>query len=230
MFRYTNPDEIMQAIKEGQASSISQKASADQPIVARRRPKARPETLDPVQSNQEMIMEYLSMIGEPVEVTSEVTEAAPETSLRPKGRYEVPQGDVQSYVYEGLLKRGMSENVAKGFMMNFQDESAFNVDIEEKEPNVHGTKGKGLYQLTGIRRDQFEEQYGNDYSIDNQLDFLVNELQTTEKSAFDKMLQTDTAREAAVAIVKSFLRPAKKHEQNRVKKYLNSVGYTPRGS
>lgn len=69
MFRYTNPDEIIQAIKEGQASDISQKESADQPIVSRRRPKARPETNDPAQSNQDMIMEYLSMIGEPTPPT-----------------------------------------------------------------------------------------------------------------------------------------------------------------
>ena len=69
MFRYTNPDEIIQAIQVGQATSNVQQASADQPIVARRRPKARPEDTDPVQSNQDMIRDYLSMIGESTKTT-----------------------------------------------------------------------------------------------------------------------------------------------------------------
>lgn len=134
--------------------------------------------------------------------------------------------DVQRQVYDGLLKRGVPEHVAQGFMMNFQDESGFNIDIEEGEANVHGTKGRGLYQLTGARRDAFEAQFGGDYSIDNQLDFLIQELGGNESRAFEAIRNTSTAGEAGAAIVSSFLRPAEKHRLERSNRYTGQSGYT----
>lgn len=133
---------------------------------------------------------------------------------------------VKNSVFQGLLARGIPEHVAHGFMMNFQDESGFNVDITEGEPNVHGTRGKGLYQLTGSRRNAFEAKYGNDYSIDNQLDWLVAELQGSESKAAQKIFNTRSAGEAGSAIVSSFLRPAEQHRVERSNKYSQSVGKT----
>jgi hypothetical protein len=154
-------------------------------------------------------------------------EKLPEGTVRPQGRFEIPKGEVVDKVYAGLLERGVPDHVAKGFLLNFQDESGFNIDIVEKEPNVYGTRGKGLYQLTNDRRDAFEAKYGDDYSIDNQLDWLVDvELKGTEKAAFEKMLNTSTAGEAGAVIVKEFLRPAKKHQEARARKYLSATGYT----
>lgn len=145
--------------------------------------------------------------------------------VRPRGRGEIPKGEVQDYILEGLISRGIPEHVAQGMLMNIADESGFKKAIEEYEPNVHGTKGKGLYQLTGDRREAFEAKFGDDYSIDNQLDWLVHEFNTTEKSAFEKILATETAGEAGAAIVTHFLRPAAKHRKARVQKYMNSVPY-----
>ena len=128
--------------------------------------------------------------------------------------------DVRAEVYQGLLARGLPEHIAQGFMMNFQDESGFDVDITEGEANVHGTYGKGLYQLTGSRRDAFEARYGSDYSIDNQLDWLMHELSSTESAARDRIFNTSTAGQAGAVIVSRFLRPAKKHEEARREAYL----------
>jgi len=136
--------------------------------------------------------------------------------------YNVPQGEVQTQVYDGLLARGIPEHVAQGFMMNFQDESGFNVDITEAEANVHGTFGKGLYQLTGARRDAFEAKYGNDYSIDNQLDFMMEELGGSESAAAQAIFNTSNAGEAGAAIVRNFLRPAQEHQDSRSAAYLRS--------
>lgn len=129
--------------------------------------------------------------------------------------------EAASTVYKGLVERGLPDHVAKAFVLNFQDESGLRSDIVESVPNVHGTRGKGLYQLTGSRRDQFEELYGNDYSVDNQLDFLVWELNNSEKSAGKAILNTDNVGDAAVAIVNKFLRPAAKHAKSRSNKYRN---------
>ncbi len=135
---------------------------------------------------------------------------------------------VQSQVYQGMLDRGLPEHVAQGFMMNFQDESGFDIGVTEGEDNVHGTRGKGLYQLTGARREAFEARYGNDYSIDNQLDWLMEELGGSESSAGRSILASTNAGEAGAAIVSNFLRPAEEHRASRSNAYLGSTGsYTP---
>lgn len=142
------------------------------------------------------------------------------------GQNGAPQSDVQAQVYQGMLDRGFPEHIAQGFMMNFQDESGFNIGVTEAEPNVHGTRGKGLYQLTGPRREAFEAKYGNDYSIDNQLDFLVEELGTTEAGARDVIFNSQNAGEAGANIVNNFLRPASEHARDRSAKYTGANGYT----
>lgn len=136
---------------------------------------------------------------------------------------------VQQQVYEGLLSRGMPEHIAQGFMMNFQDESGFRPGIEEAVPNVHGTRGRGLYQLTGSRRNAFEAKYGNDYSVDNQLDFLMEELNTTEAEAWGIIQNSQSAGEAGSNIVNHFLRPAKEHARSRSARYAGQEGFVPIG-
>ena len=174
--------------------------------------------------------EEVKELGPDEPTPEELAETSDEVTsmVRPRGRSQVSEGETQEEVYQGLLKRGFPEHVAQGIMMNFQDESGFKADIVEAEPNVHGTRGKGYYQLTGSRREDFEERYGDDWSTDNQLDFLLWELDNAEKSAKDKLFATETAGEAGAAFVTNFLRPAEKHRKERVARYANSVGYAPR--
>lgn len=125
----------------------------------------------------------------------------------------------------GLVQRGMPLHIAQGFVTNFKDESGLNPGINEIAPLVPGSRGGfGLYQLTGPRRRQYEAwaaEKGMDLADPNaQLDFLMLELGTTEKSAWDKIQNTSTAGEAAAAIVNSFLRPAESHRVSRANRYL----------
>jgi len=152
----------------------------------------------------------------------------PETNVGPRadGSGLAIEGDVRAQVYNGMIQRGIPEQVAQGFMMNFEDESGFNIDITEAEDNVHGTRGKGIYQLTGARRDAFEARYGNDYSIDNQLDFMMDELNGSERGARDAIWGAGSAGEAGAAIVSRFLRPAEEHRVNRTNSYLQTSGDT----
>lgn len=82
MFRYTNPDEIIQAIRVGEADPNVQEVSANQPIVSRRRPKPAENSDDPVRTNQKMIEEYLKMVG----ITPE---PAVEVELEPESKKQV---------------------------------------------------------------------------------------------------------------------------------------------
>lgn len=125
----------------------------------------------------------------------------------------------------GLVQRGMPLHIAQGFVTNFKDESGLNPGINEIAPIVPGSRGGyGLYQLTGPRRRQYEAwaaENGFDLADPNaQLDFLMLELDTTERAAWDKIKNTSTAGEAAAAIVNSFLRPAEAHRAKRESRYL----------
>ena len=130
--------------------------------------------------------------------------------------------DTKQQVYEALTQKGLPEHMKQAIMMNMQDESGFKSDITESVANKHGTFGKGLYQLTGSRRDDFESKYGNDYSINNQIDHMMNEFQTTEKNAYNQMMASDSSGEAGKVMVEKFLRPAKQHQIHRGNKYMNS--------
>jgi hypothetical protein len=125
----------------------------------------------------------------------------------------------------GLVQRGMPLHIAQGFVTNFKDESGLNPGINEIAPIVPGSRGGyGLYQLTGPRRRQYESwaaDQGMDLADPNaQLDFLMLELNTTEKRAWDRIQRAGTAGEAAAAIVNDFLRPAESHRASRESRYL----------
>jgi hypothetical protein len=138
-------------------------------------------------------------------------------------------GGIASQVRGGLVDRftgqlgvdpQQAEMLADAFLLNMEDESGLVPDMIERVPNVHGTRGRGLYQLTGSRRDAYERLYGDDYSIDNQLDFLVSELQGPESRAWNAISGAGNTGEAAAAIVTDFLRPAAQHRDRRVAEYL----------
>lgn len=131
----------------------------------------------------------------------------------------------------GLVQRGLAPHVADAFVMNFQDESGLNPGIEEQVANVHGTKGFGLAQWTGPRRDaltQFAQSQGRPVAdVDTQLDFLMTELQGPESGAAQSILGAQDTGSAAAAIVNKFLRPAEEHRSRREANYLG--GAAPQG-
>lgn len=235
--------EVMDKIRSGAYSAENKSKRQKQIGLMTSRANADVEEQDPTDTFEGALLEAMLQASETYEPDSMIVDSNTEPNytadentyteggqLKPRGRTEVPNGNVQDAVYKGLINRGVPEKVAQALMLNFQDESGFNLDITESEPNVHGTRGKGLYQLTGSRRNQFEKKYGNDYSIDNQLDWLVyDELQGSESNAYQKMLDAEDFREAAVVVVEDFLRPAKEHRIERANRYMNATGYAPEG-
>lgn len=180
------------------------------------RTKEAADKYDPAKSIAGWMDEYDALRIERADSEVSTTQALT-ADPRPRGR----DSSVRLAAKQGLIDRGIPEHIAEGFMMNFADESGFQIDINEADPLVEGSRGgKGIYQLTGSRRVAFEEAYGGDWSLDNQLDFLVSELEGSERSAFAKISETTTAGEAGAAIVKHFLRPAAEHRASRSARYL----------
>lgn len=156
--------------------------------------------------------------------------AAPQPSTP---QQPTPQGGGNANsVRAGLIQRGMPEHVADAFVMNFKDESGLNPGINEHNPIVPGSRGGfGLAQWTGPRRKQLEafaQQQGKPVSDqDVQLDFLMTELQGSEKRAAQSIFGAKDTGSAAVAIVNDFLRPAEEHRASRSKRYM---GAQPQGT
>ena len=128
-----------------------------------------------------------------------------------------------------LIERGVPKHVAQAFEANAQDESGMRPDINEAKPIVPGSRGGyGLMQWTGPRRKQLEAfaaQRGVPVSdMGAQIDFLVNELGTTEKRAAERIFSTDNPADAAVAIMNDFLRPHKSHRPKRAARYRQMFG------
>lgn len=125
----------------------------------------------------------------------------------------------EDFVVSGLVARGMPEHVARGFAMNFADESAF-------DPMAVGDNGNafGLAQWNGPRKaalEAFASQSGKSASDPNvQLDFLMHELQGPEAGAWSKIAGAPDANSAAAAVLNYFERPAEVHRARREAAYL----------
>jgi hypothetical protein len=127
----------------------------------------------------------------------------------------------ESRILLGLMARGLPAHVAQGVAGNMAVESRFDPGINEINPVVPGSRGGfGLNQWTGPRRRAFEA-YAQERGlplddIDLQLDFTMQELQTTERGAFDRLMQTGTAADAARVYSDKFLRPGIPHLDRRI--------------
>jgi hypothetical protein len=110
-------------------------------------------------------------------------------------------------IRQGLIARGIEPHIAEAFLWNFQHESGLNPTVVERVPNVHGTRGRGLYQLTGSRRNAYEGRYGDDYSIDNQLDWLMYELQGPESAAWSRIQGAQDTGQAGCGYCASLFAP-----------------------
>ena len=134
-----------------------------------------------------------------------------------------------------LIDRGLPEHVADGFVMNFQDESGLNPDINEANPTVAGSRGGyGLYQLTGPRRVAYENYAASrgvaPSDVGAQLDFMMSELQGPESAAAKAIFNTTDAGQAGAAIVNKFLRPAAEHAASRTARYTGGGGWDASGA
>jgi hypothetical protein len=166
-----------------------------------------------------------AMSGQPQPASYTPEQSIADDAMAAIGKPQQGGGNVRA----GLIKRGMPEHVADAFVMNFKDESNLNPGINEANPIVPGSRGGfGLAQWTGPRRrelEAFAESRGKPVSdMDTQLDFLMTELQGSEKRAAQKIFGAQDTGGAAVAIVNDFLRPAEEHRTKRAQRYMQAGG------
>lgn len=226
-------------IRAGEYKPVAKEKAeeAKQGLVARPKREEQPETVEKTSTDSGDFMmnmaEYMAMMKKRNEkglepgdgIDTRTVETATRPRSRKQGGFDAPVKGLMANAFQERLGLDVetANTLSKAFLINFQDESGLIPDRVEEEPNVHGTRGKGYYQLTGPRREQFEAIYGPDgYTDENQTEFLIEEIIGSESKAGKAILaaaQSGSVGETAAVIVDKFLRPAEKHKKERMSRY-----------
>lgn len=137
--------------------------------------------------------------------------------------YTGPISDRVSHAYARLTKEGLPPHVAAGLVGNMMQESGADIN-----PGAVGDNGNafGSAQWNGPRRHAYNA-YAKGRGVeptnfDAQLDYLLQEGRTTEKSAWEAIQGAKTAEEAALIASQKFWRPGTPHNERRTG-YARSV-------
>jgi hypothetical protein len=113
-------------------------------------------------------------------------------------------------IMKGLMKKGYTPEVAAGFVGNMQHESG-DFKFVQEQGVTEGKGGLGYAQWTAERRDDFEAFLKeNNYeanSIDATVDFIHQELQGKEKSAYNKVKNLKDVEKISDILAKKYFRP-----------------------
>ncbi len=126
--------------------------------------------------------------------------------------------DRAKYAYQYFINQGFTPEQAAGIVGNLQAESGPNLD-SLYNPAGGGSGARGIAQWRGARTQEFVSRYGTTpdlASLDDQLDFIMYEFNTTESRALSGVKSATTAAEAANAFDSLFERSGGGTLQTRV--------------
>lgn len=126
--------------------------------------------------------------------------------------------DRAKYAYQFFINKGFTPEQAAGIVGNLQAESGANLD-NLYNPAGGGTGARGIAQWRGARTQTFYQRYGtypDTATLDQQLDFVMYEFNTTERKAYNAVKSTSSAADAANAFDSLFERSGGGTIQKRV--------------
>lgn len=116
---------------------------------------------------------------------------------------------------------GITEEQAAGIAGNLMQESSLNEKAVNKSSGA-----KGLAQWLGPRKKALHEKFGDNPSFSQQLNFIVEELQTTEKRALNYLKQATTVEDSTKVFGAEFERPGWDDKSRRIPlHYQKRLGY-----
>ena len=121
-------------------------------------------------------------------------------------------GPFNQYALNFFRNKGLSDAQARGIVGNLMQESMGNYTAINKS-----SKAFGLAQWLGPRKERLIQKYGPNPTVQQQLEFIWEELNTTENKAFQKLLNTNTISDATKVFAKHFER-AGNNEMNMNKR------------
>lgn len=125
-----------------------------------------------------------------------------------------------SQIVNFFMNKGLTKNQAKGIYGNIMQESGGKHNIVSRD----GHNSYGLAQWTGARKARLFSKYGTNPTVNQQLEYLWDELNSTEKGALNALRNTTTVADATKVFMQKFERPANwaANFKNRLK-HANSV-------
>lgn len=123
-------------------------------------------------------------------------------------------------IVDFFMNKGLTKNQAKGIYGNIMQESGGKPNIVSRD----GHNSYGLAQWTGSRKTRLFSKYGTTPTVDQQLEYLWEELNGSEKKALDALRNTSTVEDATKVFMQKFERPAASaaNFKNRLK-HANSI-------
>lgn len=123
-------------------------------------------------------------------------------------------------IVQFFMDKGLTKNQAKGIYGNLMQESGGRLKALSKD----GYDSYGLAQWTGKRKLRLISKYGQHPTKQQQLEFIWEELNTTEKHALKDLLKTNTVAEATESFMKKYERPSSKYANLQARlKYAHSI-------
>ena len=125
-----------------------------------------------------------------------------------------------SQIVNFFMNKGLTKNQAKGIYGNIMQESGGKHNIVSRD----GHNSYGLAQWTGTRKARLFSKYGTNPTVNQYLEYLWDELNSTEKNALNALRNTTTVADATKVFMQKFERPANwaANFKNRLK-HANSV-------
>lgn len=127
----------------------------------------------------------------------------------------------KDYAYQYYINKGLTPIMASAIVGNLVKESGLNTGIIGRADN----KGSvGIAQWHSERLDNLKKFAGKNWkALDNQLDFVLHELNTTEQTAYDKLKQAKTVEEATTAFMNHYERPSSDPKINKINDRINEA-------
>jgi hypothetical protein len=137
--------------------------------------------------------------------------------------------DKKIYAYNYYLKKGVPAVQAAGIVGNLAAESGFNTTVVGK---ADSKRSQGIGQWHSERLNGLKKFAGSNWTtLDSQLDYVLHELNTIEKKAKTSLFAAKTPKEAALAFMNDYERPAewakKQSGSKRVNESLKLLGLKP---
>lgn len=120
-----------------------------------------------------------------------------------------------------FISKGLPAHQAAGIVGNLMGESNLNHTAVNKKSGAYG-----LAQWLGSRKTALFNKYGKNPTFDQQLDFLWDELQTTEKRAFNSLKSAKTLEAATDSFMRTFERPSETEMANSISKRIKHAQST----
>lgn len=154
--------------------------------------------------------------AEPPPPVSDTSATTGTTGAAPKNARERAM-----YAMSYFQQHGLTKSQAAGLTANLYYESGRTMDPHQKQ--IGGGPGYGIAQWEGPRQADFKKFTGVDIrnsTLDQQLAFVMHELNTTESAAGNALRRSTSAGDAANVILRQFERPAHPNASERARRSM----------